>query len=160
MECTLCKIQYVGKAETLSNIRLNNHRKDADGNNASEKYKLYRQFIAWSCNGCSKAPLLDYVNNPIFLELPDEDTYFSDSSEQIYLNMHDSKGYTNELEKLKQNNGSDLGLKLELENAMVDKLPLRVWGYSQGKYEYLLGSRGLSMKYKEYAIVKEQNLAS
>ena len=31
MEGTLCKIQYVGKAETPFNIRLNNHRKDANG---------------------------------------------------------------------------------------------------------------------------------
>ena len=30
MECTLCKIQYVGKAETPFNIRLNKHRIDAD----------------------------------------------------------------------------------------------------------------------------------
>ena len=29
MECNLCKIQYVGKAETAFNVRLNNHRKDA-----------------------------------------------------------------------------------------------------------------------------------
>ena len=28
LECTQCKIQYVGKAETEFNIRLNNHRKD------------------------------------------------------------------------------------------------------------------------------------
>ena len=28
MECTLCKKQYVGKAETAFNIRLNNHRND------------------------------------------------------------------------------------------------------------------------------------
>ena len=33
MECTLCKIQYVGKAEKPFNIRLNKHRKDANGNN-------------------------------------------------------------------------------------------------------------------------------
>ena len=33
MECTLRKIQYVGKAETPFNIRLNNHRSDANGNN-------------------------------------------------------------------------------------------------------------------------------
>ena len=33
MECTLCKLQYIGKAETPFNIRLNNHRKDATGNN-------------------------------------------------------------------------------------------------------------------------------
>ena len=29
LECTKCEIQYVGKAETEVNIRLNNHRKDA-----------------------------------------------------------------------------------------------------------------------------------
>ena len=33
MKCILCSIQYVGKAETLFKIRLNNHRKDANGNN-------------------------------------------------------------------------------------------------------------------------------
>ena len=30
MECALCKIQYVGKAETAFKIRLNNHRKDVN----------------------------------------------------------------------------------------------------------------------------------
>ena len=29
LECTKCKIKYVGKAETEFNIRLNNHQKDA-----------------------------------------------------------------------------------------------------------------------------------
>ena len=33
MECTLCKIEYVGKAETPFNIRLNNLRQDSNGNN-------------------------------------------------------------------------------------------------------------------------------
>ena len=28
LECTKCKIKYVGKAETEFNIRLNNHQKD------------------------------------------------------------------------------------------------------------------------------------
>ena len=28
-ECILCNKQYVGKAETNFNVRLNNHRKDA-----------------------------------------------------------------------------------------------------------------------------------
>ena len=27
MECASCKVQYVGKAETAFNLRLNNHRK-------------------------------------------------------------------------------------------------------------------------------------
>ena len=33
MECTLYKIQYLGKADTPFNFRLNNHIKDANGNN-------------------------------------------------------------------------------------------------------------------------------
>ena len=28
MECTLRKMQYIGKSETIFNIRLNNHRKN------------------------------------------------------------------------------------------------------------------------------------
>ena len=30
MECSLCKVQHVGKAERAFNITLNNHRKDKD----------------------------------------------------------------------------------------------------------------------------------
>ena len=34
LECILCKIQYVGKAETACNLRLNNHRKDTKKSNS------------------------------------------------------------------------------------------------------------------------------
>ena len=30
MECALCKDQYVAKAETIFNTRLNNHRKNVN----------------------------------------------------------------------------------------------------------------------------------
>lgn len=33
MKCALCKAQYVGKAETAFNIKLNNHRIDANSPN-------------------------------------------------------------------------------------------------------------------------------
>ena len=36
MEYTLCKIQYIEKAETPINIQLNNHRKDGNGNNPKD----------------------------------------------------------------------------------------------------------------------------
>ena len=35
MECTLYKTQYVRKAETALNIRLNNHRKDVNNPKSS-----------------------------------------------------------------------------------------------------------------------------
>ena len=34
-------------------------------NNLTQKYLLYKQFVAWSCNGSSVAPLSDYTNNSI-----------------------------------------------------------------------------------------------
>ena len=34
MECTICRIQYIGKSETKFNIRLNNHCKDVNRQNA------------------------------------------------------------------------------------------------------------------------------
>ena len=34
MECTKCKLQYVGKTETELNLRINNHRKDVLKSNA------------------------------------------------------------------------------------------------------------------------------
>ena len=34
MECTLCNKQYFGKAETVFNVRLNNHKKDIKNPNA------------------------------------------------------------------------------------------------------------------------------
>ena len=42
MERTICKIQYVGKVETPFNIRLNNHRKDTNGNNPKAIFSTER----------------------------------------------------------------------------------------------------------------------
>ena len=55
LECELCKIQYVGKAETASNIRLNNDRKDVKDpkailvdkhfNQTGHNFKLHAKFF-------------------------------------------------------------------------------------------------------------------
>ena len=55
MECALCKIQYVGKAETAFNIRLNNHRKDVNNpksilanfhfKKSGDSFSLHAKFI-------------------------------------------------------------------------------------------------------------------
>ena len=62
---------------------------------------LYKQFVAWNCNGSSVAPLTEYMDNPIFQELPDEETYYSlKSDEKIHLDLRASSGYVREAEKL------------------------------------------------------------
>ena len=65
--------------------------------NLTKKHLLYKQFVAWNWNGSSVAPLTEYMDNPIFQELPDEERYFSDKSdERIYLDLRASSGYVRE----------------------------------------------------------------
>ena len=66
MECTLCKIQYVGKTETPFNIQLNNHRKDANGNSpkgipASLDFKQ----PGHNFNKHTKFTVMEQINNTI-----------------------------------------------------------------------------------------------
>ena len=65
---------------------------------------LYKQFVARSYNGCITAPFSDYINNPVYQELIDEDGYDGvRSDERLYLDLRASAGYTTEMEKLERN---------------------------------------------------------
>ena len=80
------------------------NKKKYDTDNLTQQHLLYKQFLAWSCNGSSVAPVSDYVDNPIFQELPDQERYFSaKSDERIYLDLRASSGYVKEAEKLERN---------------------------------------------------------
>ena len=73
---------------------------------------LYKQFVTWTCNGCSTAPLTDYTNNPVYQELIDEDECDSDKNhERGYLDLRVSSGYTKETEKSERN---DLKINLAI----------------------------------------------
>ena len=72
--------------------------------------------MAWSCNGSSVAPISDYVDNPVFQELTDQETYISvKSDEKIYLDLRASSGYKKEAEKLERND-SKINLQITLKN--------------------------------------------
>ena len=77
----------------------NENKYDID--NLTQRRLLYKQFVARNCSCSSVAPLTDYMNNPIFQELSDEDTYFSvKNDERVYLDLRASSGYVKEAEKL------------------------------------------------------------
>ena len=46
-----------------------------DIDNLTLKHLLYKQFVAWSCNGSSVAPLTDYMNNKIYQGLVERTTF-------------------------------------------------------------------------------------
>ena len=87
-------------AQTIKSLQLNNFTKIYNLiDNLTQKHLLYKQFVAWNCNGSSVAPITDYMDNPIFRELPDEEEYFSlKSDKRIYLDLRASSGYVKEAE--------------------------------------------------------------
>ena len=119
-----------------------------------DKNILYKMFIAKQCNGCSTAPLTQYKNNEIYQEITAEDEYTNnDTDDRIWIDMRRSKRYTDELEKINRDD-SGLAVILGFKEATAKKLRLRITGYSQGEYWYLLSNKGYIMSFKNYNISK------
>ena len=120
--------------------------------NLTQKHLLYKQFVGWNCNGSSVAPLTDYMDNPIFRELPDEEKYFSlKSDEKVYLDLRATSGYVKEAEKLERND-SKINLQITLKKAVQFNLRVKIWAYSLSEYLYVLSKSGLTLKHRTYAI--------
>ena len=143
------------KALQLSNFTeiysLTNEKKYSI-DNLTQKHLLYKQFVAWNCNRSSVAPLTDYMDNPIFTELPDEEEYFSlKSDEKMYLDLRATSGYVKEAEKLERND-SKINLQITLKKAAQFNLRVKIWAYSLSEYLYVLSKSGLTLKHRTYAI--------
>ena len=132
--------------------------KKYDIDNFAQRYLLYKQFVVWNSNGSSVAPLTDYINNPIYQELIDQNDYFeTKSDERICLNLRASSGNTNEAEKLERND-SKITLSILLKAAASKQLRLRFWAYSIGEHlhlsinMYILSRSGLTFRHTTYTI--------
>ena len=147
-------------AQNIKTLKLSNfteiysltYEKKYSINNLTQKNLLYKQFVAWHCNGSSVAPLVDYIDNPIYQELPNEEEYYSiKSDERMYLDLRASSGYVKEAEKLERND-SKINLEIILKAAAKFNLKVRVWAYSLSEYLYVLSKNGLTLKHRTYAI--------
>ena len=142
------------KSVTLENFTeaysLTNEKK-YDISNNTQKHLLFKQFVAWSCDGCSIAPLTDCINNPICII-----QYFNSSDERVYLDLRASYGCTKEMEKLERNI-SKLTLKIKLKNVVAKKHRLRIRGHTIGEYLYILAKDGLTLQHKTYSIPSTDN---
>ena len=77
--------------------------------------------------------------------------------DRILIDMRRSKGYTDELEKLNRDD-SGIAVTVALKNRAAKKLRLRITGFSQAEYWYLLSNKGYIMSYKNYNISKADEL--
>ena len=147
-------------AQLIKTLRLSNftkfysltYEKKYSTDNLTQKRLLYKQFLAWNCNGSSVAPISDYMDNPIFQERPDEETYFSlKGYEKVYLDLRASSGYVKEAEKLERHN-SKINLQIILKDTVDFNFRVKIWAYSLSEYLYVLSKRGLTLKHRTYTI--------
>ena len=123
-----------------------------DISNDTQKHLLWNQYVACVCSGYTAAPISDYISNPVLQDLLLKSDYFdTKSNEKIYFDLQDSLGYTDEIEKPSRN-GSKLNATTDSRNALAKKRRLRVRGYTNGEYLYMLTDGSLTLKYKTYTI--------
>ena len=119
---------------------------------------LHNAFTAWVTDGSSKGPQSDYAYSEMYQQLPKRDKYFSDEDERVYIDIRCNKGFIGEFERVNRDD-SDLTITVDLKNAAAKSMRLRVTGYFQGEYMYMLNKNGLIMNYKEYGANKQRSLS-
>ena len=137
------------KLQNASNTYSEFNTVNFDLEDPEDQHTLHNAFIAWVTDGSSIAPQSDYVYNKTYKKLPKRDDYFTDSDERVYIDIRCSKVFTGEFERVDQDD-SNLTVTVDLKAAATKKMRLRVTGYFQGEYMYMLGKEGLIMNYKEY----------
>ena len=91
--------------------------------NDTRKHSLWKQNVAWHCNRHTAALISNF-----------ESEFFGNkSNEKVYIDLQDSLGYTDEIEKLSRND-SKLNVTIELKNALTKKMRPRVWEYTIDEY--------------------------
>ena len=101
---------------------------------------------------CLIVALNDNANNSIFQKLSKESYYFSSSDETRYIDIRDSKGYTDGLEKIRRDN-SNLVFYITLTRVATNKkVKLRIFENSPGEYTYMFTDKGRIVKCKTYIV--------
>ena len=77
------------------------------------------------------------------------------SDERVYIDIRQSKGYKGEFERVNWDD-SGLSVTIDVKAPAAKKMRLRITGYSQGEYMYMLSRAGLIMNYKEYSVNKQK----
>ena len=63
-----------------------------------KKHIFLNQVVPWNCNGWPVTPLTDYIDDLIYQKWLMKEEYCSNSDDWVYLDLKDSRGYTNEIQ--------------------------------------------------------------
>ena len=120
-ECAVKMIKSIELANISDTYNATNTMKFVTSND-KQKHMLWKQYVAWHCNGYSAAPIFDYISNTVFQELLLKSDYFgTKSDEKVFIKLWDSLRYTNKIEKLSRND-SKLIVTIELKIALAHNI--------------------------------------
>ena len=95
-------------AKLIQRVRFENTSKaysltgklEYDFKNSDEENLLHKIFSAYTCNGCTSAPITQYKNNEIFQDITKQDQYRDNTKDdRLYIDMRRSRGNSDKLEK-------------------------------------------------------------
>ena len=116
-----CKIDKNIKLAKISNAYSTTNTMKFDTLIDTQKHLLWKQYDAWHCSRYTAARISDCINNTAFQELLFELDYFCNkSNEKVYIDLRDSLGYTDEIEKPSRND-SKLNVTIELKKGAYQR---------------------------------------
>ena len=121
-ETAATSIKYI-KLQNASNTYSEFNTIKFSPEDEEDRFVLYNAFVAWVTKGSSIVPESDYLYNETRQQLPNRNTYFTNSDEKVYIDIRRSKGYTGEFERVNRDD-SDLVVTVDLENAAAKKMRL------------------------------------
>ena len=94
------------KTENIKNIHIVSNDLEFELTGSNHKHMVQKHIFVFHSNDCSIAPLTDYTKDSMFQELQKESEYFSSNEERLYIDLRDSKDYTDEFKKIRRDDNN------------------------------------------------------
>ena len=106
--------------------------------------ELYKQYLAYYCNGSSINEPIQYKNSTIINRLPTEYQFKNNIGYPVLIDLRKSKGYTN-LEEKAERSDAQLMLKIHLKNAVSTNTVVTISTIGLAQYKVQISPTGVEM---------------
>ena len=99
-----------------------------------DKYESYITFLAYMCSGSSLHDPIQYKDSNLIKHQPNQVAYFTNSGYPLFVDLRESKGYTN-LDERADRSDQSLKIRIRLKNAAAAHLIVNTYGIGIGQYK-------------------------
>ena len=134
---------YLVEKLTPSNVNVGNsfETRTYDFTDYIDRYEIYKNFLAYKCNGSSLHGPVQYKDSTLIRHQPSEGTYTGSSGYGVYIDLRKSKGYTN-LDERADRSDHMLRTSIRLKNAASSNMVVKIYGIGLGQYKERIRADG------------------